>query len=123
MTGKCFYCSRLVHLPAGGVAVSAGPLATVDHIFPRALLRQFVGPLPEWWRRANKVPCCHGCNTRKADKHPALWLATLSPGPGRDRLTSRLHKLGTLCQHRGAAAHGGRHQPRSEASGPAQPML
>lgn len=90
----CFYCG------AGFDLASPQPetAATVDHVFPRAMIRHFIGPLPLWWRRLNKVPACRRCNEAKADRHPALWLDAVPHPSGRDRLRSRLMRLGMYWQ-------------------------
>ncbi|MBK8085017.1 MAG: hypothetical protein IPK28_15000 [Devosia sp.] len=69
-------------------------LATVDHVYPRAMLQAVAAS--DWWRRRNKVRACNACNERKGSRHPVRWLSMLSDCDARDRLATRLLALGRL---------------------------
>lgn len=91
---QCIYCpAELVPPPAGGTLPDNA--ATRDHVFPRAILRESIGPHDPHWYRRNKVWCCARCNWTKAGMHPLEWLARIGDyQPGRDRLANRLVALG-----------------------------
>lgn len=90
---RCAYCpAELVPSPQGGCHMPNA--ATRDHVIPRAMLRQLVGPLPPSWHTRNKLWACARCNCAKGCMHPLEWLARIDYQPARDRLASRLVMLG-----------------------------
>ena len=96
LSGRCFYCNQPMLPPPlwGGVGPVPLNLETRDHVIPRALVRNMVGPFHPRWSRLNRVRACNGCNLAKRDMHPLDWLPHVPSRPGRDRLASRLHALG-----------------------------
>lgn len=92
---RCFYCScALVHrscFPAHGPFPDN--LATLDHVFPRSRLSEFVSIPSEAWFRLNRVAACARCNADKGALLPGEWLAILPHREARHRLSARLYAL------------------------------
>lgn len=94
----CFYC--------GGSISSDGNLPqtklTLDHIYPRWLLRQLTKPqrskLTTDFIKLNTVECCSACNVYKGHIHPLDWLVIMPNPHNAKKLAERLVKMGENMQ-------------------------
>jgi hypothetical protein len=89
----CIYCGCEL-LPVASwdkVEPRPGHLATIDHVFPRRMIRYEVRPA--WWLAMNEQFCCSTCNGRKGGVHPLKWLAIMPSDMGAQRLAALLVQL------------------------------
>lgn len=92
MQHRCFYCWCPL-LPPAVHGVHEESSRTMDHIFPKHLLRLLPSKPSFHWRQNNLVVCCFNCNQNKGNMWPLEWLATMESAGGAVRLAKRLALL------------------------------
>lgn len=90
----CFYCGAAIW--TGGNLPQTR--LTIDHIYPRWLLRQLPreqrAKLTAAFYELNQVECCSACNVYKGHIHPLDWLVIMPSPYNAKKLAERLIKMG-----------------------------